>query len=335
MNELPIRKATTADYLAVMRLIDDVFFPNRPGFASTLPNLYTDPAIALREAYVALDGDRVIGHVGIYPLRLNVGAGAELTCGGIGAVATNPDYRGRGLMSSLLAAAITGMEQAGYDLSVLWGDRMRYAHFGWELVGRLLEWGFDARLATNAGFAPIQMIPFDPAAHLHAVVQSWNADTVGSVQTPESLTNLLLRVRWKIAVGGAWNGSSLLPFALYQVNENRMIVDKLVGPNEQLAPMLLWLRQTLDVKAGRIAVRGPAGNHPLAHLAIRCASSMSQRTSCQARVMSPAALAAKLGIVLPTSLAKDLCGLALGVFGTPADGQAMDIPLYIEEIAHV
>lgn len=58
--------------------------------------------------------------------------------GGIGGVATHPDYRRKGLMKNLLEFAISKMKERGCALSFLWGDRQRYGNFGWELGGRNL-----------------------------------------------------------------------------------------------------------------------------------------------------------------------------------------------------
>jgi len=62
---------------------------------------------------------------------------AKVAMGGIGAVATLQEYRGKGFMTKLMNFAIKRMIANRYSLSILWGDRQRYGHFGYETVGKL------------------------------------------------------------------------------------------------------------------------------------------------------------------------------------------------------
>ncbi len=100
-------------------------------FDTLLPKLYADGKTSADDTYFALDGDKLVGTVLSYPLTLHIGS-ETLSMRGIGSVATHPRHRGKGIMKSLMEAAIDDMIKDGVALSVLSGRRGRYAHFGYE-----------------------------------------------------------------------------------------------------------------------------------------------------------------------------------------------------------
>jgi predicted N-acetyltransferase YhbS len=77
---------------------------------------------------------RIASHVRVYPMQL-VSYGREITIGGIGSVATHPDFRGQGHMRTLMTHTSDVMRSRGYPFAVLWGNRQRYLHFGYEKCG--------------------------------------------------------------------------------------------------------------------------------------------------------------------------------------------------------
>lgn len=98
----------------------------------------------LKNSFIIKDKDRIVSHVGLFPLEVLVGT-SVFKVGGIGGVGTDPDYRGHGLMRQLLEFVINKMEKEGYSFSVLWGDRQRYGNFGWEFGGRKLVININER----------------------------------------------------------------------------------------------------------------------------------------------------------------------------------------------
>lgn len=338
MNAPLIRQATLQDYPQLMQLINLTFFADgTSNFCEFLPNVYCDPQIATRHAYLAFDGPTLIGHLGVYPLRLKIAPGRELSAGGIGAVATHPQYRGRGSMTLLLNAAIAGMQDAGYDVSVLGGDRLRYARFGWEVAGRKLEWFVDDRIVRagrEQGTSPLSMVAFDPARHLNAVLDAWNSDVCGTVHTPASFAGIMRRKQWTTQLLSDWSGPGPVPFVTYQRAGGRLSIEKLIGPPDLLLSMLRHLCCTLEPKVEQIVVHCPALDHPVARLAIQAGSSFSQSCACQLRIMNVQRTADKLG-VSPDSLAGlDPCAISRQFFGSPADSHQA-FPLWIEEPSYV
>ena len=88
------------------------------------------------------DGNRIIANIGISPLDVIV-EDVELKVAGIGGVAVDPEYRGKGLMRDLLKFSIQHMKEAKYDISVLGGDRWRYGNYGWENGGRCYSFSIN------------------------------------------------------------------------------------------------------------------------------------------------------------------------------------------------
>ena len=84
-----------------------------------------DPAVSR----VAMDGDAIVAHVGIWQYRMRVGR-ARLRTGGVGAVMTHGDYRKRGIAARVFRAVVEAMKQGDYDFSVLFGIRDFYHRFG-------------------------------------------------------------------------------------------------------------------------------------------------------------------------------------------------------------
>lgn len=90
----------------------------------------TQPA-QLKTKWVLKADGRFVSHVGVFPFDALV-EGRPLKVAGIGSVATDPDFRGRGLVKRLMAHVGNEIHKEGYDLSILWGERSLYGPFGYE-----------------------------------------------------------------------------------------------------------------------------------------------------------------------------------------------------------
>jgi len=96
----------------------------------------TDPRPFPCFALYAVDGNAVLGQVGVFRLPMVSRAGRE-DVGGVWAVSTHPQYSGRGIASLLLDEAHHRMRQAGLRFSTLGTSRSRishrlYQHHGYE-----------------------------------------------------------------------------------------------------------------------------------------------------------------------------------------------------------
>jgi predicted N-acetyltransferase YhbS len=90
-----------------------------------------DPQLGFEDTLVACEGERIVSSVQIFTRRIRL-RGQALPLGGIGSVATHPDYEGRGLATSLLHRAQGEMRRRGMALSLLFTMRTSfYARLDW------------------------------------------------------------------------------------------------------------------------------------------------------------------------------------------------------------
>jgi predicted N-acetyltransferase YhbS len=103
-------------------------FDERELFARYLD---ADGLLGPDDTWVALDGSRLVTSVQVFEKSIRL-HGQVATIGGIGSVATHPDYERRGIASELLRRVIGGMKERGHALSLLFATRIPfYERLGW------------------------------------------------------------------------------------------------------------------------------------------------------------------------------------------------------------
>src|SRR5205085_4272748 len=102
---------------------------------------------------VARSGDCLVAHVGIC-IRDATILGSVIRVASIGAVGTEPEARGQGLASALMAEAAQHARDRGASLMLISGGRGLYHRLGYVEVGRFIGYrapaadlprGFDVR----------------------------------------------------------------------------------------------------------------------------------------------------------------------------------------------
>src|SRR3989338_3727416 len=128
--------ATAGEFPELLRFLNRVFGPHvQPGIEVLYPTFFRAVPEALENLRVTHADGKIVSHTGVQVQEMAVDE-ATLKSGFVGAVATDPDYRGKGYASRLLTDAVRRMRDKGFDLSTLGGFRDYYARFGWELGGR-------------------------------------------------------------------------------------------------------------------------------------------------------------------------------------------------------
>ena len=79
---------------------------------------------------VGMLAGRIVTHYGVWGYRMRIGT-ARVRVGGIGAVATDGDFRKRGFMRRTIQATFDAMHECGYDMTMLFGLRNFYHKFGY------------------------------------------------------------------------------------------------------------------------------------------------------------------------------------------------------------
>jgi predicted acetyltransferase len=120
---------------------------------------------------VAVDGTRVVGHLGVWPFR-QVFMGRAVPMGGVAAAVVADDRRGTGIGSRLLAAGLEHMGRAGMAISTLYPSTPApYRRWGWEFAGVNVRRRVATRdlLGVPAPSGHLALRPYTPA-DLAAVV---------------------------------------------------------------------------------------------------------------------------------------------------------------------
>ncbi len=151
MTEL--RTARPEEHEVILRHLDSSY-GFAPGTFLSIPNRWVADAVDWDHTYLLTEDGQIASLVRTFPLEMVLG-GAKLTVGGIGSVSTAPWARGRGYMARLMEHAVERMRADGHVVSVLWGDRHRYAPFGYEPAGRRLQGTITARGLAKLDLQPV------------------------------------------------------------------------------------------------------------------------------------------------------------------------------------
>ena len=148
------RSARPAEYDTIMRFLENAYGHTLNLWSRWFPQSHRPENFDFGRTYLLFEQGRIACLVRYYPLEMTLG-GVRVKVGGIGAVGTDPELRGRGYMSRLLEHAFGEMARDGCVISVLEGDRLRYRAFGYECAGKTLVLEVNARSCRKAGVEPL------------------------------------------------------------------------------------------------------------------------------------------------------------------------------------
>ncbi len=135
-----VRKSLISERDKIISVADQAFEKSKDAsFEFRYPMLFNDKRI--QEYYLAEDNGTILGLLGAYKIDLVINK-IHFTAWGIGKVACLPQYRGQGVMTLLLKHVVEEMKKEKIDLSYLWGERFRYANFGWVEGGETQKFSF-------------------------------------------------------------------------------------------------------------------------------------------------------------------------------------------------
>ena len=219
-------------------------------FETLLPKLYRPDPELVRCHYGVREAGALVALAGSYPLTWQVGESA-LRVAGIGAVATHPRHRGRGLMRAVVGHCVDEARAAGCHLSWLDGLGHRYRHFGYERAGAEISFQLTARDFAGAGvdgagmrFRRLQEgdALLQEAARLHA------GQRVYWRRPPAELPRIC--ASWGGALYAALEGDTLAAYLV--AGRDRSAVTELVAVDAATA---------VRAAAGWCADRAPAAGH--------------------------------------------------------------------------
>ena len=141
-REIVFRSMQPGEREPVLELLEAAF-GTREVFARYLDH---DPALRPRDTLLALDAERPVACVQIFTRSVRLRR-QQAALGGIGSVATHPDWRGRGLATRLLGDALAGMRARGQPIALLFTTRFSfYERLGFRQISQRMF-----RLRSGAG----------------------------------------------------------------------------------------------------------------------------------------------------------------------------------------
>ncbi|MCD4825924.1 MAG: GNAT family N-acetyltransferase [Phycisphaerae bacterium] len=186
------RPARLDEFDELMRFLAATFGKEPSDFFQThYPLLYRREESALQNNLIVKDGEEIISHLGLFPLKCILGKGS-VTVGGIGGVATAPAWRGKGLMGRLLELCLSIMSEKGYPLSVLSGYRPRYANFGWEYAFRNIIFSVTRKSLRWNKVEKTEIHKYEGGgADLELIIAAYQAQPLRAVRSQSDFSCLL------------------------------------------------------------------------------------------------------------------------------------------------
>lgn len=137
-----VRTLRSEDYPAAILLADKVFKGNENRM-SMGDEFRTAFSPEFGQSYGAFVDGRIVSFVGLVPHIIHIGK-AELQTYSMGAVCTDPEYRGQGYASRIIDRIIQHMNEAHAALLLVSGGRGLYARIGCERFGQCFKYEFHA-----------------------------------------------------------------------------------------------------------------------------------------------------------------------------------------------
>jgi predicted N-acetyltransferase YhbS len=199
---MQIERLTANDFEEAVDFINMVFSMNRRpmDFMKYLPRIYKPTDEAMSRNLVVRDNGRIRALVGVYPDVLQVGDTA-LRLGGVGAVSSHPNDRGKGWMKLLMDRQVQEMRQEGYDLSWLTGLRQRYQYFGFEKAGVMAEFTLNKSNIKHTAWSveqtPLRLEPLrsDDQERMGRARAFYDAQRIRCLRSAEAFYQYLLTGR--------------------------------------------------------------------------------------------------------------------------------------------
>jgi predicted N-acetyltransferase YhbS len=147
IDDFEIRSITASEFQATLDFQQRIFYVH--DMPRQYPNYFEnldkrDPYFRRENVFVALKNGKIVSHVQVFPKLIRVGK-AYVWMGGVGGVATDPEYRRRGLASRLMRKSLEYMNDEGLETSLLFGDPEYYRRFGYEVAAPASGFRVDSK----------------------------------------------------------------------------------------------------------------------------------------------------------------------------------------------
>ncbi len=195
--------------------------------------------VQLPDCRIGLLDGRVVTSITVFRYLTRIGS-ARLVTAGIGAVATHPQYRKRGLMRDTFADMVASLHPAGYDCSVLFGIPDFYWQFGY-----VRAWSDDTVTVRATNLRPACPPPTTEdcagpefSEEVIACMNRWQDGLAGTAVRPthggrnKHHGDHILALAWRDA-NGALDGTLYL-----KIEETRVVVEDACGDPEAIVALV-------------------------------------------------------------------------------------------------
>ena len=216
----------------------------------------------------AFDGQRLVSSVKINPFEIFF-CGRPVKMGGIGAVATLPEYRRRNLAAALLEEALAVMRDRGDIFSLLGPFSYRfYRKFGWELAFH--RWEYTVSVEDFAGFGrgAGRFLPLTVAdlPRMKTVYENYVAEYNGALKRSENWWRYLLKKLEKQGYhfyGYENDRGELEGYLFYQFNNGKILVHEMIYLSPPVREEIFRFFSLHGAQAETVVWRAPAGDASL------------------------------------------------------------------------
>ena len=208
---------------------------------------------------VGLMDGKVVTHWGVWDYRMRIGS-ARVRTGGIGGVATDGDYRKRGLMAATTEAGLQAMRECGYDMTILFGIPDFYHRFGYVRAWGEISW-----------IVKVADLPSEPpAAAMRRFATRRDRDDIGEIYNRRNagFTGTAVRPTFRFrderTEGRLWadRRGKTVGYVIFRHRDDRITCRECGGDVEQILRVLGKLGRRRYCKEVRFT--GLPFDHPLA-----------------------------------------------------------------------
>lgn len=274
-----IRNEKPGDWPSLLQVMSSAFGYPLQWWGEHYPLLYDESRKNDLRHLVAEEEGKIIGSLGIYPDVVRIG-GARLKNGGLGGVATLPEARGRGVMSALLEEANRQMICNGVDISLLGGDRLRYARYGWEPAGYARNLQISANYLRGSG---VKSLPVrrHRGADAEQIQKTYSRCRWGSVRPSDQFFGRLVRGDVQVFCTGQ---DRKFVYAAGSLRTDALTVHEILGDVASMPGLLLGMMERMRVNSA--AVRVPDFPNPVRDVLFQFAAGHSQSPVRQLQVVN-------------------------------------------------
>ena len=283
---LEITMLKPEEYEEMMKFLETSYRISKGYFSRRYPHVWRKDTIQYENRLILKRNGRIVSHVGIFPLTMKID-NVEVKMGGIGGVATLQEYRGLGYMTKLMNYAIKKMKDEKYPLSILWGDRQRYGHFGYEIVGKKVLFTVSLRsLSVEAKPSEINIVRYRGEKELLDKIIKLHEQEPIIIKRTIRDNKLLYNIPGLIVYVGEVNGNSA--YIVFESDDPPRTIIEYGGKPDVLISLLYTILKILDkeLNISSVDVEAPYYSYETFHEMFKVFSSWKIRSQAMVKILN-------------------------------------------------